>query len=654
MFAREVAYFVRDEIAAMPALSPVRVTGDPANRVNIIFAGDGYRASEIETVYKNHVDSAVSYFFDGGPLSEPFTRYNGFFNIYRANLVSAESGADNPPLGIFRNTALDASYWFDGQTERLLYVNDAKTSDAVGGALAGTGISSDLVLVSVNDTRYGGGGGQYAVFAGGNPSAYEIALHEVGHSFAGLADEYTEFPDNTVWDGGEPGVPDLTIDSTGAKWSQWLGYEQPGVGEIGAYEGGNRFYELGIFRPSLTSKMRELGFPFDAVSREQFILNFYEKVDPIDGHTPNESTIVDSDRVRVRVIDQDVIDVRWSVDGRTVLDGNATTFDLSNNGFGLGTFEVAAVAYDQTDWARIHPELTRQRIEWTFVEPTGATTESDSLTGTSLSDKIFARAGNDLVSGLDASDTLGGGAGNDRLHGGDGSDVVSGDNGNDRLFGDSGNDRLFGRAGDDRLYGGVGADRMQGGTGNDSYNVDRAADVVDEEPGAGTDIVHSSIAYTLLANFENLTLTGSAVHGAGNELNNTIRGNDAANELDGLRGADVLYGGLGPDHLTGGSGPDRFDFNSAAECGRGAGRDIITDFLGSEGDEIDLRSIDANTAVSGDQAFTFIGANSFTGAAGQLRFSGDICRGDIDGDRGADFELQILGSSSMQATDFLL
>ena len=404
-----------------------------------------------------------------------------------------------------------------------------------------------------------------------------------------------------MWSGGEPGFPNLTIDPTGAKWSQWLGYEQPGIGQIGAYEGGNRFYELGIARPSPTSKMRALGFAFDAVSREQFILNFYEKIDPIDGHTPNENPIVDSGRVRVTVIDEDVIDVRWSVDGRTVLDGNATTFDLSDNGFGLGTFEVAALAYDQTDWVRIHPELTHQRIEWTIAQPTGATTESDALTGTGLSDKIFARAGNDLVSGLDASDTLGGGAGNDRLHGGNGPDVMSGDNGNDQLFGDSGRDRLSGQAGSDELSGGNGRDKLDGGADNDIL-----------DGGSGRD------------------------------------------RLSGGSGRDILDGGLGADLLTGGLGADRFDFHSVAECGRGASRDVIADFLRSDNDEIDLRSIDANTTVAGDQAFTFIGGNGFTGAAGQLCFSGGICRGDTDGDRGADFELQVLGPSSMQTTDFLL
>jgi hypothetical protein len=245
----------------MPTLSPVRVTGDPDNRVNIIFAGDGYRATEIESVYKTHVDNATNYFF-GNALAEPFGRYDGFFNVYRANVVSTQSGTDIPPENIFRNTALDASYYWDGATERLLYVDDAKTDSAVAGALAGTSVMPDMVFVSVNATKYGGGGGTYAVFAGGNSDARELALHEVGHSFAGLADEY--FDPGTFYNGPELPQPNVTIDPTGAKWAQWIGYYQLGIGEIGAYEGGH-YHEFGVYRPSLNSKMQTLGNPFDAV-----------------------------------------------------------------------------------------------------------------------------------------------------------------------------------------------------------------------------------------------------------------------------------------------------------------------------------------------------------------------------------------------------
>ena len=96
-----------------------------------------------------------------------------------------------------------------------------------------------MKLVTVNDTKYGGSGGSFAVYAGGNSSAPELAMHELGHSFSNLADEYEG---NTgAYFGPEPAEVNVTKDAGGAKWSHWLGYEQPGIGTIGAYEGG-RYY----------------------------------------------------------------------------------------------------------------------------------------------------------------------------------------------------------------------------------------------------------------------------------------------------------------------------------------------------------------------------------------------------------------------------
>jgi Ca2+-binding RTX toxin-like protein len=503
----------------MTTISSVLLTGDPQNRVNIIFAGDGYQVAEIDTVYAGHVADAADYLLHGGSLTEPFGRYDRFFNIYRANVVSAESGADIPPDGIFRNTALDSSYYWDGTTERLLYVDDVKTANTVGGALAGTGIRPDIVFISVNEAKYGGGGGQYAVFAGGNASAREIAVHEVGHSYAGLADEY--FDPGTTYNGPEPGQPNVTVDPTGAEWSAWLGYNQPGIGAIGAYEGG--FYnEFGIYRPSVNSKMRALGQPFDAVSREQFILNFYERVDPIDDHTPNSSPIIGTDSIFVDLVDDDVTDVRWSVDGKVVADGPATNFDLSNSGFGLGIFVVAAFAYDQTGWVRNNLELTQETVNWTIAIPTGATTRSDSLTGTDLYDKIAGQGGNDRVAALAGNDTLDGGSGNDTLNGGSG------------------------------------ADSMMGGTGSDSYNVDTSSDTVFETSNGGNgDLVNSFVSFALDPNVENLTLIGTGkINGTGNELDNELSGNNAENKFVGLGGNDTLDGGSGNDTLQGSGGND--------------------------------------------------------------------------------------------------
>jgi Ca2+-binding RTX toxin-like protein len=89
---------------------------------------------------------------------------------------------------------------------------------------------------------------------------------------------------------------------------------------------------------------------------------------------------------------------------------------------------------------------------------------------------------------------------------------------------------------------------MSGGLGNDTYVVDNPGDVVTEAASAGTDAVSASVTYTLSANVENLTLTGTAaINGTGNSRANVITGNAGNNTLDGGAGADTLVGGAGND-----------------------------------------------------------------------------------------------------------
>ena len=140
-----------------------------------------------------------------------------------------------------------------------------------------------------------------------------------------------------------------------------------------------------------------------------------------------------------------------------------------------------------------------------------------------------------------------------------GSDVLTGGIGNDQLVGLAGNDTLSGGEGNDFLDGGVGADALRGGTGNDIYVVDAAGDVVTENLNEGTDMVQTGRTYTLVANVENLTLTGiSAITGIGNQLDNVLIGNSAGNTLIGGAGNDTLNGGAGTDTLMGGSGNDTY------------------------------------------------------------------------------------------------
>ncbi|EUB76537.1 Hemolysin-type calcium-binding region protein [Pseudomonas sp. GM41(2012)] len=205
-----------------------------------------------------------------------------------------------------------------------------------------------------------------------------------------------------------------------------------------------------------------------------------------------------------------------------------------------------------------------------------------NITGNALANNII---------GNDAANTLDGGAGADILSGGAGDDTyivdsiadvinegvdqgtdtvkvaiptaggtyVLGDNLENatlintvafNLTGNSLNNVLTGNAAANVLDGAAGADTLQGGLGNDTYIVD-ADDTVVEGLNGGVDLVKSDQTYTLGANVENLTLTGTGnINGKGNGLANIITGNDGNNKLDGVGGVDTLIGGKGNDQYV--------------------------------------------------------------------------------------------------------
>lgn len=345
--------------------------GSPLNRVDMVFVGDGYLASDLTTTYPQHVTNQINYIFNGS--QDPFPRYRNFFNVHRVNTASQERGADKPPQNIFVNTAFDSSYWWDGVTERLLYLDGSKANAAVTAALSGSGIDVDIRFATVNDSKYGGGGGQWAVFAGANSSSREIALHELGHSYASLADEY--WTAGTTYTGGEPGAVNVTRSASTGKWNRWVGYTDPStnIGAIGYFEGG-QYYQNGIFRPSDNSKMRSLNRPFDAISREQFISRIYTEVDPLDGWLSNSGTLQNPASIWVDTVDPNVIKVEWSVNGNSV--GNlGEILNVNSLQLAPGNYQITARAYDEVldhrftggvlDWFRLtNVSLLQQQIQW--------------------------------------------------------------------------------------------------------------------------------------------------------------------------------------------------------------------------------------------------------------------------------------------------
>ncbi|SFT27543.1 M10 family metallopeptidase, partial [Pseudomonas sp. NFACC48-1] len=211
-------------------------------------------------------------------------------------------------------------------------------------------------------------------------------------------------------------------------------------------------------------------------------------------------------------------------------------------------------------------------------------------TGNTLNNRIDGNAGANTLDGGSGIDNLTGGAGNDTYVVDNLKDVVSetsalaseidtvrssvswtlGANVENLILagsapingiGNALNNVLTGNAANNVLNGGVGQDTLIGGAGNDTYLVDDLKDIVSETStlAGETDTVRSSLKWSLGANLENLTLTGSAhLNGGGNALNNVLIGNDGNNVLSGWGGSDTLDGGSGIDTLVGGTGNDTY------------------------------------------------------------------------------------------------
>lgn len=224
---------------------------DPSETVDIVILPDGYTHNEMEKFRKDclfFVESLFKY--------APYSRYRNSFSIRAVMVPSADSGVSKPGEHIYKNTALDFSFYTFDSERYLMSTNNKAIRDLAGQ------VPYDQIYVLVNTQKYGGGGiyNFYCSSASGNSFSSDIIIHEFGHGFAGLADEY--YDDDTSYENFynlevEPWEPNITsLTDFGSKWQTMVGKDTPvptprnaGYDDrIGVFEGGG-YCPKGMYSP---------------------------------------------------------------------------------------------------------------------------------------------------------------------------------------------------------------------------------------------------------------------------------------------------------------------------------------------------------------------------------------------------------------------
>lgn len=212
-------YIIKDNVKDKAAkVYKSHISGDPHAKVDVVILGDGYSANDqkkFEKDLKRYTNLLIS--------QEPFKKNKDKFNIYGVFKASEESGIDEPGANIYKNTTLSTTFYSLG-SERYVLTEDNKSMRDLAAH-----VPYDAIYIMCNSPRYGGGGiyNFYCTFVSDNQFSPYIFLHEFGHSFAGLADEYytSDVAYNEFYTAGlEPVEPNITraLDPKNVKWKEYL------------------------------------------------------------------------------------------------------------------------------------------------------------------------------------------------------------------------------------------------------------------------------------------------------------------------------------------------------------------------------------------------------------------------------------------------
>ncbi len=189
--------------------------GPPRDKVDLLLMGDGYTAAEMEKWHSDARRMAEMLF-----AVSPFKEHRADFNVWAVDTPAAESGVARPSDGVFRRSPLGAAYDAFGSERYVLTFDNKRLREAASAA------PYEFIEIVVNDRKYGGGGifNLFATVSAGNAFTPYVFVHEFGHHFAGLADEYytSDVAYGAAAQRPEPWEPNVTADPRASKWKELL------------------------------------------------------------------------------------------------------------------------------------------------------------------------------------------------------------------------------------------------------------------------------------------------------------------------------------------------------------------------------------------------------------------------------------------------
>lgn len=255
-------YFIKKERRHEAPYFMVNKAGNPEECLDIVFIPEGYTAGEMDK-FKADCQRLGDFLLE----CKPYDEYRDKINIYGVEAPSMESGADIPGKNIWKKTILNSTFYtFD--VDRYLTTSDMKSVRDVA-----ANVPYDAICIIANSQVYGGGGiyNYYALFTSDNAYANYVFVHEFGHSFAGLGDEYydsevayEDFYNLNI----EPWEPNLTtLVDFDSKWKDMVTEgtpiptpsKQKNDYKVGAFEGGG-YLNKGMYRPAWDCTMKSLSY----------------------------------------------------------------------------------------------------------------------------------------------------------------------------------------------------------------------------------------------------------------------------------------------------------------------------------------------------------------------------------------------------------